>query len=178
MNNYTLFSLLLFFCCLPARAQPVVTGKVTDHQQQPLPGVNVTLKGTTQGTTTAADGTYSVGAGRGAVLVFSYLGFRSQEVTLANQTLLDVSLQPEQLQLSEVVVTALGVERTRKALGYSVTEVAGSSLTQARENNLGNALVGRVAGVNVTGVASGPAGSSRVVIRGNKSLQGNNQPCT
>jgi hypothetical protein len=88
MNNYTLFSLLLFFCCLPARAQPVVTGKVTDHQQQPLPGVNVTLKGTTQGTTTAADGTYSVGAGRGAVLVFSYLGFRSQEVTLANQTLL------------------------------------------------------------------------------------------
>jgi TonB-dependent SusC/RagA subfamily outer membrane receptor len=80
------------------------------------------------------------------------------------------------LQLNEVVVTALGVERARKALGYSVTEVAGSSLTQARETNLGNALVGRVAGVNVTGVASGPAGSSRVVIRGNKSLQGNNQP--
>jgi TonB-linked SusC/RagA family outer membrane protein len=176
MHTSTVLSVCLLFCCLPAWAQQLVKGKVFDHQGQPLPGVNVILKGTTQGTTTAADGTYSVSAGRGDVLVLSYLGFRSQEVTLGGQSILDVTLTPEELQLNEVVVTALGVERDKKTLGYSVTEVAGSSLTQARENNLANALVGRVAGVNVSSVASGPAGSSRVVIRGNKSLQGNNQP--
>ena len=172
----TCLSVFLLFCCLPGWAQQPIRGKVVDHQRQPLPGVNVIRKGTTQGTTTAADGTYSVSAGRGDVLVFSYLGFRSQEMTVGDQSTLNVTLSPEDMQLNEVVVTALGVERNKKALGYSVTEVAGASLTQARENNLANALVGRVAGVNVSSVASGPAGSSRVVIRGNKSLQGNNQP--
>jgi TonB-linked SusC/RagA family outer membrane protein len=174
--NFTFLSVMLLFCCQVAWAQQTITGKVVDNAQQALPGVNVIIKGTTRGTATGANGEYSISAANGEVLVFTYLGFASKEVPIGNQSTVNVTLEAEDRQLSEVVVTALGVEREKKALGYTVTEVAGASLTQARENNLANALVGRVAGVNVSSVASGPAGSSRVVIRGNKSLQGNNQP--
>jgi TonB-linked SusC/RagA family outer membrane protein len=174
--NFTVIPLLLLLSGPFAWAQQAITGKVVDDAQQPLPGVNVVIKGTTRGTTTGADGNYTINAERGTVLVFTSVGFVAQEVTVGNQTTLNVSLMPDVKALSEVVVTALGVEREKKALGYSITEVAGSNLVQARENNVANSLVGRVAGVNVSGVASGPAGSSRVVIRGNKSLQGNNQP--
>ncbi len=99
-----------------------------------------------------------------------------KNVPINNQAIINVTLEADTKQLNEVVVTALGVTREKKALGYSVTEVGGENLTQARENNVSNALTGRVAGVNVSRTASGPAGSSRVVIRGNKSLQGQNQP--
>lgn len=174
--NSTLPLVLLLLCCLPAWAQQTITGKVVDNERQALPGVNVTIKGTTRGTTTGVDGGYSVSADRGNVLVFSYLGFANQEVTVDNQSTINITLVPQDQQLNEVVVTALGIEREKKALGYSVAEVKGSNLVQARENNLANSLVGRVAGVNVTSAASGPAGSSRVVIRGAKSLTGANQP--
>ncbi|QHT66770.1 SusC/RagA family TonB-linked outer membrane protein [Rhodocytophaga rosea] len=173
--NFTIF--ILFLCCSHlALAQQTITGKVVDNTQQALPGVNVIVKGTTRGTATGVNGDYSISASSGEILVFSYLGFANTEVPVGNQSVVNVTLEAEARQLSEVVVTALGVERETKALGYTITEVAGANLTQARENNLANALAGRVAGVNVSGVASGPAGSSRVVIRGNKSLQGQNQP--
>jgi TonB-linked SusC/RagA family outer membrane protein len=175
--NFTYFLAILLFCCQSAWAQQqAISGKVVDNSQQALPGVNVIIKGTNKGTATGANGEYTITADRGNVLVFTYLGFASKEVTIGNQTTLNVTLDPEDQQLSEVVVTALGIEREKKALGYTVAEVAGANLTQARENNLANALAGRVAGVNVSNIASGPAGSSRVIIRGNKSLQGNNQP--
>ncbi|MFC4873753.1 SusC/RagA family TonB-linked outer membrane protein [Negadavirga shengliensis] len=155
-----------------------VTGRVTDNSDgQPLPGVSVLIKGTSTGTATDVGGNYSLNVpGPETVLVFSYLGFQTIEQAVGNRTSINVSMQEDAAELSEVVVTALGIERNVRALQYSVTKVGGENFTEARENNIANQLAGRVAGVNVTNVASGPAGSSRVIIRGNTSLQGNNQP--
>lgn len=153
-----------------------VKGRVTDDKADLLYGVNVVIKGTQQGTVSNDKGEYRIQIAKGQTLTFSYIGYDTKEVVVGDNTTIDMSLAPQSSLLSEVVVTALGIQRDKKALGYSVTEVKGSNFTEARVNNLSNALVGRIAGVNVSGVAGGPAASSRVVIRGNKSLQGNNQP--
>src|SRR5690606_33402223 len=105
-----------------------------------------------------------------------YVGFVSQDIAIGNSNSINVTLEADANALGEVVVTALGVSRDSRALQYSVTEVGGDNFTKARVNNLGNALSGRVAGVNVTAPSTGPAGSSRVIIRGNKTLGGANQP--
>ena len=110
------------------------------------------------------------------VLVFSFVGYLAQEVSVAGRSSIDVALTTDSQQLSEVVVTALGIAKEKKSLAYSVSEVKGEEFSQARENNVANALTGKVAGVNATGMATGPGGSSRVIIRGNGSLSGNNQP--
>ncbi|MDQ3291378.1 MAG: SusC/RagA family TonB-linked outer membrane protein [Bacteroidota bacterium] len=170
---------LLFMTCwltMTVSAQIPIKGRVTGAGNEPLPGVSIVVQGTSQGTTTDVNGNYTLQAPATGTLVFSYIGYLSRTVPVNNQATINITLEADTKQLNEVVVTALGIQREKKALGYSVTEVGGENLTQARENNLSNALSGRVAGVNVSGVASGPAGSSRVVIRGNKSLQGNNQP--
>ncbi|AUD04314.1 SusC/RagA family TonB-linked outer membrane protein [Spirosoma pollinicola] len=159
-----------------------ITGVVLDEKGATLPGVSVVLKETQKGTTTVADGTFSLDIpdqgrdGVPAVLVFSFVGYKRQEVTVGSQSNLSVSLVPEASTLGEVVVTAFGIAREKKALSYAVTEVKGNELTQARENNVANALTGKIAGVNATGMATGPGGSSRIIIRGNGSLNGNNQP--
>ena len=154
-----------------------IAGVVLDEKGAGLPGVSVVLKETQRGTTTIADGSFSLDIpDQNAVLVFSFVGYQRQEVTVGSQTTLSVSLVPEASTLGEVVVTALGIAREKKALAYSVSEVKGSEFTQARENNVANALTGKIAGVNATGMATGPGGSSRIIIRGNGSLNGNNQP--
>ena len=153
-----------------------VQGVVTDGGGNPLSGVSVTVKNTSTGTTTNATGRYSIDVPAGGTLVFSFVGFTTQEVPAAGQSVLNIRLAEESQSLSNVVVTALGIRREKKSLTYAVSEVAGEELTKAREVNLGNALTGRVAGVNATSTATGPAGSSRVVIRGNGSLNGENQP--
>jgi TonB-linked SusC/RagA family outer membrane protein len=155
-----------------------VTGTVTGEADgMPLPGVSVLIKGTSTGTATDVDGNYRLNVqGSETVLVYSYLGFQTIEQTVGNRTTIDVTLAEDAAELSEVVVTALGIERNVRALQYSITKVGGEEFTDARENNIANQLAGRVAGVNVSNVASGPAGSSRVIIRGNTSLQGGNQP--
>jgi len=155
-----------------------VTGTVTDSSDgMPLPGVSVLIKGTSTGTATDVDGQYSLNVqGSQTVLVFSFLGFEPVQETVGNRSTIDIGLSEDASELNEVVVTALGIERNVKALQYSMTQVGGEEFTQARENNIANQLAGRVAGVNVSNVASGPAGSSRVIIRGNTSLQGGNQP--
>ena len=178
-QRYPIFALALFFVLgsLSAYAQRTITGRVTDTGGNAMPGVNVLVKGTSEGTATDATGRYSISVSDdAATLVFSFIGYATQEIEIANRTSIDVTMAEDTRQLGEVVVTALGVEREKKALGYSLTTVSGENFTEARENNLSNALAGRIAGVNVSKIASGPAGSSRVVIRGNKSLQGNNQP--
>jgi TonB-linked SusC/RagA family outer membrane protein len=153
-----------------------VTGRVTDNGGA-LPGVTVKVKGSTVATGTNTDGRYSITvANENAVLVFSSVGYLTQEIAVGNRKVIDVKLQEEASKLNEVVVTALGISRQRKALAYSVTEVKGDEFTQARENNVANALTGKVAGVNATGLSTGPGGSSRVIIRGNGSLSGSNQP--
>ncbi|MEO8473361.1 MAG: SusC/RagA family TonB-linked outer membrane protein [Chryseolinea sp.] len=156
-----------------------INGTVTGADDgEGLPGVNVLLKGTNNGTTTDGNGKYALSIpDGGGTLVFSFIGFASQEVNVLNsQTTVDVAMTAEIRSLGEVVVTAFGIAKEKKGLVYSVSEVKGSEFTQARENNVANALTGKIAGVNATGMATGPGGSSRITIRGNGSLGGNNQP--
>jgi TonB-linked SusC/RagA family outer membrane protein len=173
-----LLSLVLIIACAGHLwAQMEVSGTVTSSEDgSALPGVNVVVSGTQQGTITDFEGNYKIEVPENGNLTFSYIGYIDQTIDVGNRTVVDIVLQVDVTELQEVVVTALGVERDVQALNYSVTDVAGENFTEAREVNLGNALVGRVAGVNVTSPATGPAGSTRILIRGNKSLNGENQP--
>jgi TonB-linked SusC/RagA family outer membrane protein len=154
-----------------------ISGKVVDNTGTPIPGVSVRVKGANNGTVTNAEGRYAITvADANSVIVFSYVGYVIQEIVVGGRQTIDVKLAETNNNLNEVVVTALGISREKKSLAYSVTEVKGEDFTQARENNLANALTGKVAGVNATGLSTGPGGSSRVLIRGNGSLSGGNQP--
>ncbi|MDB5132689.1 MAG: SusC/RagA family TonB-linked outer membrane protein [Mucilaginibacter sp.] len=153
-----------------------VTGFVRDASGQPLVGVSVNIKGTTRGAQTDVNGRFSIPVNAGEVLVFTYIGYVKKEVTVTASTELTVQLDEDSKQLSEIVVTALGIKKERKSLGYSVTEVKGSEFTTARETNFANGLVGRVAGVNVSSVSGGPASSVNINIRGAASLSGSTQP--
>jgi len=153
-----------------------IKGKVTDVDGSPLPGVNVLIVGTSIGASTDFDGNYTISAKEGDVLEFSFVGMTKIKRKVGSSDTLDVILEENANSLDEVVVTALGIARSKKSLAYSVTEVDGGDFTEARETNIANSLSGKVAGVNVSNLASGPAGSTRVIIRGNTSLTGNNQP--
>jgi TonB-linked SusC/RagA family outer membrane protein len=170
--------LIFVFCATSLAQERTVTGTVTSAtDNSALPGVYVLVKGTTTGTITDMSGGFSlVAPSSEAVLVISFVGYIKQEIPVGTQSVINVSLAEDVQQLGEVVVTALGVERNAKSLQSSVTKVSGGNFTQARENNFGASIQGRVAGVNVTKAGTGPAGSSRVIIRGNKSLKGGNQP--
>ena len=154
----------------------VVTGTVVDEAGIPVIGANVIQKGTTNGVITDLDGNFSLEVPDGAVIEISYIGYTSQEITASGQTGLQVKLAEDTQKIDEVVVTALGIKRQSRSLGYSTTQVGGEDFTMARDPNLGNALSGKVAGVSVSGNATGTGGSSRVVIRGNASMTGNNMP--
>jgi TonB-linked SusC/RagA family outer membrane protein len=158
-----------------APADPI-RGRITASDGSPLYGVSVTVKGTGRGTSTNANGDFSLEVSRGDVLVVSYVGYQPQELTVSDNRNLAITLAPSNAQVSEVVVTALGIRRETRRLGYAVTKVDGDEFTKAREINLGNALTGRVAGVSSSGPLTGPGGSSRVLIRGNNSLTGDGQP--
>jgi TonB-linked SusC/RagA family outer membrane protein len=172
------FNLCFIFLCLAATAQTtLIRGKVTDAQSnKPLAGVSVSVKGKTTGASTDSSGNFSLSAESRSGLIFSYVGYQAIEISAAGRSVIDVALQPASGLLSNVVVTALGITRDKRALGYSVSEIKGASLTEARENSFVNDLEGRVAGVNVSGVATGPNGATNVVIRGITSMTGSNQP--
>ena len=166
--------LLVFAFGFSVQAQSI-SGTVSDENGVPLPGATVLVEGTQNGVSTDFDGNYSINASSGDTLVFSFVGYSSQSVVVGSSATVNVSLQPDNA-LSEVVVTALGVKRNVKAVGYSITQVGGEELSDNKTTNAINALQGKVAGVMVTGSAMGAKGSSRVVIRGTSSLTGNNQP--
>ncbi len=153
-----------------------IKGFVRDASGQPLAGVTVTIKGTTTGTQTDIKGAFSLSADVGQVLVFSYIGYLKKEVTVATTASLAIELDEDSKQLSEVVVTALGIKKERQSLGYSVTQVKGSELTQAREDNVMNSLEGKVAGLVVTPTPGGVGASTSVIIRGVSSLTQTSQP--
>ena len=157
-----------------ALAQITVTGTVTDVDG-PLIGASVLVKGTTRGTITDMDGQYSIQANVGDELEFSYMGYSSQTIKVTGPTV-NVTMAEDTEVLSEVVVTAMGIKRERKALGYEVGEVKGEELTKAKETNVVNSLAGRVAGLVVQGTAGGASGSTRVMLRGTTEMTGNNQP--
>jgi len=156
----------------------VIKGKVTDSSGvEVIAGATAKVKGTNVAVKTNANGEYAIIAQPGATLIFSFVGYQAQEITVTTgQAEINVKLLQVAEQLKDVVVTALGVTKERRAMGYSVTEVKGATLTEARENSFVNSLEGRVAGVNVSGVGAGPNSASNVVIRGITSMTGSNQP--
>ncbi|HWK07631.1 MAG TPA: SusC/RagA family TonB-linked outer membrane protein [Puia sp.] len=155
---------------------PTIKGQITDINGQPLVNVTVQVKGSIRTTASDDQGYYSVSAGEGDILIFSSVGYKTREEAVKGKTTLNIVLERSDKQMNEVVVTALGITRERRAVGYSVSEVKGGSMTEARENSFVNSLEGRVAGVNVSGVATGPNGATNVVIRGITSMTGSNQP--
>ena len=173
-----IISILLILIAGGMYAQQTVTGKVTSGEDNsPLPGASIVLLGTTTGAVTDVDGNYSIELpDQTGTLKFSFIGFQSTQEAVNGRTTINVTLSPSTEVLDEVVITALGITREKKALGYSVTEVSGADLNQAKESNVINQLAGRVAGVVITQSTSGPGSGSRVVIRGNNSITGNNQP--
>ena len=168
--------LFLFALSFPTLAQ-TISGTVTSAGDGgALPGVNVVVKGTTTGTITDIEGNYNLSVAEDAeTLVFSFIGLKTEEVPINNQSVIDLKMTDDVAELSEVVVTAFGLEREKKALGYTVQEVSGEQLSEAKQANVVNNLSGRIAGVQVTS-NEGPGSGSNVVIRGQSSISGNNQP--
>ncbi|GGG21429.1 SusC/RagA family TonB-linked outer membrane protein [Christiangramia forsetii] len=166
--------LLAFVVQITFAQEQTITGMVTDSDGLPLPGVNVLVKGTSTGVQTDFDGNYSINANVGDVLAFSFVGLKTAEYTVANNTEIDVVLEADAAQLDEVVVTALGIKREKKSLGYATQSVEGSEVSDVPTTNFMNSLSGKVAGLNIKSSGT-PGGSSNIVIRGNSSLTGNNQ---
>jgi TonB-linked SusC/RagA family outer membrane protein len=156
--------------------QDVVTGTVRDSTGTTLIGVSVKIRGTATGTQTDASGKFSIPAKQGDVLVFSYVGYDAKEVTVGAERTINVVLSENNRQLTEVVVTAFGVKRSERSLTYANQQVSGDELTKVRTDNFMNSLNGKIAGVNISPSASGVGGSTKVILRGNRSFTGNNQP--
>ena len=176
---FTTLWVLCLTCKLGFGQDMVLSGTVKDVQGSPMPGVAVLIKGTTQGVVTQNDGTYSLFMGQAdkdAVLVFSFLGFKTQELKWNGKTVIDVTLEEERQELEGVVVTALGIKREEKGLGYSTQTVTEKMMSDATPTNWASALVGKVAGANILSTSSGPISSARITLRGDASLNidGNN----
>jgi len=154
-----------------------ISGKVTDDTGQPVPGVNILERGTTNGTTTDQNGAYKIVVNdENSTLVFSFIGFATQEVTVGSRTTIDIALVSDVKALEEIVVTALGIERSTKSLGYATSKVTAEQFATNRTPNIMNSLQGKIAGVNISGLGTGPAGSSKIRIRGQSSISGQNNP--
>lgn len=147
-----------------------VTGTVIDENDEPLIGVNVVVEGTSTGTATDFDGNFSLQVDRNAKLTFSYIGYMSQTVNVLGTGPLRIVLKEDGELLEEVVVTALGIKRSEKALSYNVQQVSAEELTTIKDANFMNALAGKVAGVNINASSVGIGGATRVVMRGPKSI--------
>ena len=181
LKTFFLQTLVILFIGGTATAQnrqavQTIKGNVKDAQtNEGLAGVTIGVKGTTTFVQTDKNGNYSISAGPADTLTFTYVGSKDEEIPVGGQTVINMKLIPLTGQLTDVVVTALGIKRERRSLGYSVTKLK-AQLTEARETNFVNGLEGKVAGVNVSNVATGPGGSANVVIRGISDITGSNQP--
>lgn len=171
-------TVVVILCFSEAWAQTrTISGKITSSEDGTgMPGVNIILKGTQKGTTTNASGAYSLEvSGSNPVLIISFVGYTAQEIAVGNRNVIDVSLAPSAENLKEVVVTALGIKREEKSLGYSVGKVDGKELNRVAQENVLNAMAGKVAGVSIS--STGGTGSSvSMIIRGATSLSSDNQP--
>ena len=171
----------LFMACLLtilstiAFAQNQVKGSITDAAGEPLPGVSVVVEGTTLGVITGADGQYTISAKNGQVLNFYLFGMKSQKITVTGP-ILDVVMEDDALALDEAVVTALGITRSEKSLGYAATTVKSDEIMARHTTNVTNALAGKVAGMQISATTTDPGASTNVIIRGYSSINGSNQP--
>jgi TonB-linked SusC/RagA family outer membrane protein len=155
-----------------------ITGKVVGADDgEPLPGVSVAVKGTSVGTITGMDGSYQIDVPQSArVLVFSFVGLLTQEKEIGSNTVIDVIMEQDLMELDEVVVTALGISREKKALGYSVSQLNAEDIEQRPESDIGRVLSGKAAGVRVTSTSGVSGTGTNITIRGYSSIKGNNQP--
>ncbi len=167
--------LILMGTSFVLQAQHSVSGVVIDPDGEPLIGVNVLEVNTTNGTITDLDGSYSLNVAEGASLVFSFTGYEAQTIAVGSQSKIDVQLS-EGVALQEIVVTALGISREKKALTYAAQSVNTEDLALSRELNVINSLSGKVAGLSISPSGSGVGGASRVILRGNRSIAGSSQP--
>ncbi|WP_339868182.1 SusC/RagA family TonB-linked outer membrane protein [uncultured Algoriphagus sp.] len=180
-KNYamTLLFLLSFLASIPLYAQQTVKGKVTSQADgMPLPGVSIVIQGSSTGTVTDLDGNYSTSVpGSESVLVYSFIGYTTQRKIVGNATEINIALAEDVSQLGEVVVTALGITRDERSIGYATQEVKGENLTYTKEQNVLGSLSGKVAGVQVTG-SSGASmgGTQKIKIRGVNSISGGGEP--
>ncbi|WP_217603947.1 SusC/RagA family TonB-linked outer membrane protein [Chitinophaga sp. GbtcB8] len=178
MKKELLVWLLTVISALHVSAQSrTVTGKVTDIKDgSPLPGVTVQVKGTNKGVYTSGEGTYKISVDQGATLVFSFIGYLSKEMTVGNEATISTALSADNKQLGEIVVTAVGIRRTEKSIGYSATTVKPDILVQKSEPDMLKGLQGKVAGVDIRTSQGTPGAATRISIRGNTSFYGNNEP--
>lgn len=178
MKKILLVNFVLLLMAVTAWAQErTVTGKVTAAEDgTPIPGVNIFVKGTTLGTTTDAEGKYSLVVPAGATLIFSFIGNATQEIAVGERSSLDVRLSQDSKELDEVVVTAIGVERSSKSLGYSATRIDQDEIVQGRNPSILSSLQGKLAGVQISNGSGAPGSSNKVIIRGYTSLGGGNNP--
>ncbi|MFC0263020.1 SusC/RagA family TonB-linked outer membrane protein [Fontibacter flavus] len=181
MRKALLFVIALFTMALTfevSAQQRVITGKViSDEDGMGLPGASVLVKGTTVGTTTDLDGNYSISVPAGSnVLIFSFVGLKTQEETIGNRSVINVTLSLDAAQLSEVVVTAIGIEKEKKALGYAVSSVGEELIQNRPEADVSRVLQGKVAGVNITATNGLSGSGTNIIIRGYSSATGSNQP--
>ena len=166
---------LLLFCQTYAFAQNIsVTGKVTETDNLPLPAVSIKVSGSTQGTSTDVNGNFTISVPSNATLVFSYIGFTTQTISVQGRSAINVRLESETKALEGVIVTALGITKDQKVLSYATQKINTDAFAKARELSIGKSLIGRVAGLDVAGTSSGLGGSTRVVLRGDRSITGNN----
>lgn len=165
----------LLLCAINGFAQILnITGKVTDAKNnQTIPGVSVQLKGTSKGTATNSDGEFKINAEKGDIIIISFVGYLRQEITVGDKKHIDVTLKEDVRELQGVVVTALGIKRQQESLGFATQTIGDKDMTDARANNWVSALSGKVAGLTLTTPGSGPLGSTRITLRGDKSLSPN-----
>ena len=157
--------------------QQQITGRIIDATGEALIGVSIVEKGTTNGTITDWDGNYTLSVPTGAVLQFSYIGYQTVEMPVeAGKNVIDLTMKEDSEMLDEVVVTALGIKREKKMLGYAVQELKSDELNKTGDPSVTSALQGKVAGLSMNTSATGLGGSTKITIRGNSSLSDNNQP--
>ena len=156
--------------------EQTVSGTVSDESGLPLPGASVVIKGTNTGVSTNFDGIYNIKASKGQTLVYSYVGYAKKEVVVGASNKIDISLDPSDNQLEEVIITAQGIKKEKKALGYAVTTVSSKDLEQKADTDIGKILRGKASGVRITGSGGVSGSGSNIIIRGQSSITGGNQP--
>ena len=176
-SRYLLLALSLVMAATGAWAQQKkITGTVTNPANgKPVDNVSVVVKGANRGTTTDAQGHFTISAAENEVLVLTRVGYERREVKAGSGNTLSIQLAEAAGQLEDVVVTALGIKREEKSLGYSVSKVKGEEITEAMSNNWTNSLTGKVAGLNILKSGGGPSGSNKIILRGENSLGGNSE---
>ncbi|MEN8186836.1 MAG: SusC/RagA family TonB-linked outer membrane protein [Bacteroidota bacterium] len=176
--NKLLFLMVVIGFSVTTSAQKIVSGKILDKEtHNPLPGVNINIKGSDKGVASDFDGNYTIrNIDNNNVLVFSFMGFKTLEMPVGDQSVINVSMEPDQEKLDEVVVTALNIQRDKASLGYSISQVDAAEVNIVKDNNVMNSLTGKVSGLQITQSNTGVDGSSRILLRGVTTISGSNRP--